>query len=554
MKKLITAILTAAMLLCTPVFAADNTSVAPPNTADVVFVKAVADVTGDGKVTSLDAAIILRYDAGLVKSFAGRDETDSADSNGDDVIPLGDVNADGRITSLDAAFVLRYDAGYIKSPDDVSAPDGSSEENDSSDVTSSEEIADSEETPDPENSSEADVLPEKSYSVKHLGYGTTAIETEGSSEDYLANASVLISSVEELAAYIEGSDMGEGKESFAEATALYDEAYFEQGVLVVSSFAEPTMRTEMDMEDVYLKDGELCVVLNTYRPMAYDEECVYWHLVTEYTAPVESASFVRHREMYFFPEGGLLEGAQPIHLKSAAPSTETHIIKSREELSTYLSGYKVYDDGGKGSNGKDRGLHRACTAYDTAFFEENYLVIISAIRGSGSDTPFIIDAELTEEGDIRVETVWVYPSLGTADMADWRLLVPINKEGVAEDAEVIKESKAINLTDRPWDAEYTKKYYSRYTIIHFDGADGYQYCLGNEKLFNTLSALDYSGEGTGASQYKIEFSGGVYDVNLTEGYVFCDKGRASLTEEQLAELRETIELAEYCAVAFGIKY
>ncbi len=58
------------------------------------------DVSGDGKINSLDAAFILRYDADLF------DFTD-------DQIALGDVTGDGKVNSLDAAMVLRYDADLI---------------------------------------------------------------------------------------------------------------------------------------------------------------------------------------------------------------------------------------------------------------------------------------------------------------------------------------------------------------------------------------------------------------------------------------------------------
>ncbi|MBR6593569.1 MAG: dockerin type I repeat-containing protein [Clostridia bacterium] len=61
----------------------------------------IGDVSNDGKVNSLDAAFILRYDADLTVL----DET---------AIRLADVNSDGKVTSLDAAMVLRFDAGLIK--------------------------------------------------------------------------------------------------------------------------------------------------------------------------------------------------------------------------------------------------------------------------------------------------------------------------------------------------------------------------------------------------------------------------------------------------------
>ncbi len=56
------------------------------------------DVTGDGKVNSLDASKILQYDAGLT------DFTDEQKA-------AADVTGDGKVNSLDAAKVLRMDAG-----------------------------------------------------------------------------------------------------------------------------------------------------------------------------------------------------------------------------------------------------------------------------------------------------------------------------------------------------------------------------------------------------------------------------------------------------------
>lgn len=62
---------------------------------------ALGDVNGDGKINSLDAAFVLKYDAGLwICGLASG--------------CAGDVNGDGKANSLDAALILRYDAfgGY----------------------------------------------------------------------------------------------------------------------------------------------------------------------------------------------------------------------------------------------------------------------------------------------------------------------------------------------------------------------------------------------------------------------------------------------------------
>ena len=59
----------------------------------------LGDVNGDGYVDSDDAALILKYDVGLIDEM---NET------------LGDVNGDGYVDSDDAALILKYDVGLIE--------------------------------------------------------------------------------------------------------------------------------------------------------------------------------------------------------------------------------------------------------------------------------------------------------------------------------------------------------------------------------------------------------------------------------------------------------
>lgn len=58
------------------------------------------DVNGDGYVDSLDAAMVLKYDAGLIELTAKQ-------------YPMADVNNDGVANNIDAALILKYDAGLI---------------------------------------------------------------------------------------------------------------------------------------------------------------------------------------------------------------------------------------------------------------------------------------------------------------------------------------------------------------------------------------------------------------------------------------------------------
>lgn len=59
------------------------------------------DVNGDGEANSLDAAQILKHDAGLTELT-------------DEQLAKADINGDGKVNSLDAALILKCDAGFNK--------------------------------------------------------------------------------------------------------------------------------------------------------------------------------------------------------------------------------------------------------------------------------------------------------------------------------------------------------------------------------------------------------------------------------------------------------
>jgi len=81
-----------------PVPTATRTPTAQPSSTPMPTPAGQAgDVNGDGRVNSIDAALILQFTAGLVLSLPA-----SADANGD-----------GRTNSIDAALVLQFGAGLI---------------------------------------------------------------------------------------------------------------------------------------------------------------------------------------------------------------------------------------------------------------------------------------------------------------------------------------------------------------------------------------------------------------------------------------------------------
>jgi hypothetical protein len=71
----------------------------PPTATRTPVAKACGDVNDDGQVNSIDAALILQLEAGLIASLPN--------------MPSADVNHDGHVNSVDAALILQLEAGLI---------------------------------------------------------------------------------------------------------------------------------------------------------------------------------------------------------------------------------------------------------------------------------------------------------------------------------------------------------------------------------------------------------------------------------------------------------
>lgn len=68
----------------------------------------LGDANCDQRVNSIDAALVLQFDAALISAFACTDQAD--------------INQDGRIDSRDAAAILQIDAGLLCIPDPLGMP------------------------------------------------------------------------------------------------------------------------------------------------------------------------------------------------------------------------------------------------------------------------------------------------------------------------------------------------------------------------------------------------------------------------------------------------
>ncbi|MCL2164713.1 MAG: hypothetical protein FWH55_10075 [Oscillospiraceae bacterium] len=109
-----------------------------------------------------------------------------------------------------------------------------------------------------------------------------------------------------------------------------------------------------------------------------------------------------------------------------------NVINSRYELEQYYNQYKdTYDFASQRSGLPDFkeyvnasiGFADAMEGYPDEFFRDNYLVIVMLEEGSGSIRHKV--ERIDENGNIF--TTRLVPEIGTADMAEWNILITLNK-------------------------------------------------------------------------------------------------------------------------------
>ena len=112
-------------------------------------------------------------------------------------------------------------------------------------------------------------------------------------------------------------------------------------------------------------------------------------------------------------------------------------ITSLKELEEYFEANRgKYDLESKEAVYSDEtiGFADAVKGYDDSFFEKNDLLIVLLEEGSGSIRHEVtgLDIESSDDGEkkyvIRPEIVRLIPEVGTDDMAEWHILIEVNKE------------------------------------------------------------------------------------------------------------------------------
>ena len=116
------------------------------------------------------------------------------------------------------------------------------------------------------------------------------------------------------------------------------------------------------------------------------------------------------------------------------PSYE--VIRSKEDLNQYYEEKKDIFDLERRENGyadSTIGFLDACDQYDDAFFTNMDLIILVVEEGSGSIRHSIYDIRPYYENSWQLVGYKIVPEICTDDMAQWHIMIAIDKDLVDED-------------------------------------------------------------------------------------------------------------------------
>lgn len=223
------------------------------------------------------------------------------------------------------------------------------------------------------------------------------------------------------------------------------------------------------------------------------------------------------------------------------------VITSREALQTYYESSKeLYALDGFST--EDPGFWGACSKYDDAYFRDRFLLMVLTQAGSGS-TRFQVDSlEMTDDGQLTVAIHTEMPEIGTADMAQWHILIEPEAGIPAPDevfvylnGELAYNGHAHQLAEVPETVENPNTGYCGNTVVTAK-IRGTEYPISGEQaitLLHILENLQYSPHKICKClpEYTIVAEAVPYGIHLTQGYARCEAGQAALTREQVQTIQ-----------------
>ncbi len=103
-------------------------------------------------------------------------------------------------------------------------------------------------------------------------------------------------------------------------------------------------------------------------------------------------------------------------------SPKKKIFTSRAELDSYVNEYKE-KTGTMIGLGMNKTLEEEVAGYDDNWFSSNKLVMVILEEGSGS-----ISHKVVQVGGINITIERIIPAVGTCDMAEWHILIELDKD------------------------------------------------------------------------------------------------------------------------------
>ena len=241
------------------------------------------------------------------------------------------------------------------------------------------------------------------------------------------------------------------------------------------------------------------------------------------------------------------------------------VLSSKSELNAYYSANKKSYDLERrvlkeNYINETIGFLDATDKYDDEFFKEKALVLIVFEEVSGSITHKVDNVRINADGYFCVEITSDVPTMCNDALEHWHIIVEVPKESAPEDYEdilIYKDNILLNedghmhqtSADENGEIESVDVYCGNtMTTVNFKDGRSYTFMSGNSvTMTDILRYLDYDKNKVCKClpEYTVDTEFGTgYGINLTSGYVRCDKGQADLTKAQLEKLKEIITWAE----------
>lgn len=240
------------------------------------------------------------------------------------------------------------------------------------------------------------------------------------------------------------------------------------------------------------------------------------------------------------------------------------VIHSFDELTAYYAANRERFDLERRQNvasDSTIGFLDACDEYDAAFFESNALVFVVVEEVSGSIRHKVDHVKTDTEGKLCIDIRPIVPEIGTDDMAQWHIIVAIEKNiapAGAEDVLIYYGGKrTTNTADHSHEGANEEQTVSNpisgycgntQTTVYFADNTSYTFMYSEsvtltDILFNL--AYDRNKLCDCMPEYRVDTEFGTgYGISLIDGYARCDKGQADLTEDQIKTVKEIIAWAK----------